>query len=312
MLTTLNALAPVFILIAVGYILFNTRLAGADIWWAVEHLTFYLLFPALLIRTLIRADLSGIAVTDFIIVTLSAAIGMALMLLAARPVLARRYHLTGPTFTSLFQGATRWHGVMAIAITGSLYGEAGLAYAALAIAVMVPVIQIMAVLVLLLYGEGQASPTPLTLLQRLALNPLIIACAVGFLLNQTDVPDFIYETLTMTGNGAIALTLLAVGAGLNFAKATQTRLLVAVGVLIRLIGMPLLMLGMSWLTGLDGLARTVAVICGAVPTASTSYVLARKMGGNAGLMANIITFQSLAAAITLPLFIYLAGQPAAP
>jgi hypothetical protein len=81
-----------------------------------------------------------------------------------------------------------------------------------------------------------------------------------------------------------------------------------VGVLIRLIGMPLMMMLMSWIVGLDGLPRTVAIIAGAVPTASTAYVMARKMGGDAELMANIVTFQVILAAITLPLFIYVADR----
>lgn len=80
------------------------------------------------------------------------------------------------------------------------------------------------------------------------------------------------------------------------------------GVLIRLIGMPLMMMLMSWIVGLDGLPRTVAIIAGAVPTASTAYVMARKMGGDAELMANIVTFQVILAAITLPLFIYVADR----
>jgi hypothetical protein len=273
----------------------------------VEHLVFYLLFPALLARSLIRADLGSIPAAGFMIVTLSAIIGMAALLLALRPFFARR-GLTGPTFTSLFQGATRWHGVMAVAVAGSLYGEIGLTFTALAIVTMVPVIQVMTVVVLLLYGTEQAQPNARLILQRLITNPLIIACALGFALNQTDVPDVVYEAFTMLSSGAIGLTLLAVGAGMSLSKATETRALVAVGVSVRLIGMPLIVLGMSWLVGLEGTARTVAVIAGAVPTASTSYVMARKMGGNADLMANIITFQSLAAAVTLPIFITIAQQ----
>ena len=70
----------------------------------------------------------------------------------------------------------------------------------------------------------------------------------------------------------------------------------------------LVVLLMAWTVGLDGLARTVAVIAGAVPTASTAYVMARKMGGDAELMANITTFQVLTAAVTLPLFIFAADR----
>ncbi|MBI4725052.1 MAG: hypothetical protein HY765_08770 [Rhodomicrobium sp.] len=56
---------------------------------------------------------------------------------------------------------------------------------------------------------------------------------------------------------------------------------------------------------MSGIPRTVAVISAAVPTAATGYTMARKMGGDSGLMAQIVVFQSVASAVTLPLFIYL-------
>jgi predicted permease len=75
---------------------------------------------------------------------------------------------------------------------------------------------------------------------------------------------------------------------------------------LRLIGMPLLVFGLCRLADLSGLPRMVAVIAAATPTAPTAYTMARKMGGDAELMAQIITFQSIASMATLPLFIWLA------
>ncbi|HEB97225.1 MAG TPA: AEC family transporter, partial [Sedimenticola thiotaurini] len=71
-------------------------------------------------------------------------------------------------------------------------------------------------------------------------------------------------------------------------------------------GMPALMFLGCLLFGIDGLPRTVAVLAGAVPTASSSYILARQMGGDHQLMANLISVQVLLAAATLPLMIWLA------
>lgn len=62
-----------------------------------------------------------------------------------------------------------------------------------------------------------------------------------------------------------------------------------------------------WLFGIEGIARTVAVIAGAVPTAASSFILARQMGGDAPLMANLITVQVLLAVFSLPLMMWLAG-----
>jgi hypothetical protein len=308
MLTTLNAIAPIFLVIITGYLLKRSRFIPSEMWPIIEHVCFYLLMPFLIIRTLARADLGEIPIADFAIVITGGVIGMALLLLALRPIGAQRFGITGPSFTSLFQGATRFHGFMALAIVGSLYGEEGVALSGIAIGVMVPLINILNVAVLTVFGEAEATPDWRTVLLKIVSNPLIVACVIGFALNLTGVPEFVYGAIDIIGDGGLGLALLAVGAGLNIGQALETKTLVAVGVLMRLIGMPLLVVGLSILIGLDGLARTIAIITGAVPTASSAYVMARQMGGDAELMANITTVQVLLAAITLPLFIIIAEQ----
>jgi predicted permease len=216
------------------------------------------------------------------------------------------FGVSGPAFTSLFQGATRWHGFMALAVVGALYGNDGVALVALAIGILVPLLNMATVLVLSIWGENASTPSARSVLVRMTRNPLIIACAVGLALNFTGIPLFIFNAIEIIGDGGLGLAMLAVGAGLQIERISRTKWLLAVGVLIRLVGMPMLVIGLSWLVGLDGLPRTIAIIAGAVPTASTAYVMARQMGGDAQLMANIVTIQVMLSAITLPLFIYIA------
>ncbi len=306
MLTTLSAVAPIFLIIITGYTLNRVKLVPDDMWPVVEHICFYILMPFLIIRTLARTDLGAIPIADFAAVITGGVIGMALLLLSLQPVTARRFGITGPTFTSIFQGATRFHGFMALAIVGSLYGNEGVALSGIAIGVMVPLLNILNVAVLTIFGEAEAKPDWSTVLFKIISNPLIIACVVGFALNLTGVPQFIYGAIDIIGDGGLGLALLAVGAGLSVGQALETKMLVAAGVLMRLIGMPLLVVTLSWIIGLDGLTRTIAIITGAVPTASSAYVMARQMGGDAELMANITTVQVLLAAVTLPMFIVIA------
>lgn len=304
MLATFNAAAPIALIILLGYGLNRYKIAGPEIWSAIEHVCFYILFPFLIIRTLAGVDLSSLPVTNYAIVLLGAALGIALLLLAARPVLMR-YGMTGPAFTSLFQGATRWHGFMALAVVGTLQGTEGVALVALAIGILVPVLNLASIIVLSVWGEGAQSLSLRSVALRVLQNPLIIACAAGLALNVTGLPVFVLSAVEIIGDGGLGLAMLAVGAGLQIGRVAETKWLIAVRVLIRLVGMPLLIILFSWIVGLDGLTRTIAIIAGAVPTASTAYVLARKMGGDAELMANIVTFQVLASGITLPVFIYL-------
>ena len=299
MLATLNAITPIFLIIAIGYLLFRTRIVGEEVWSAIEHICFYLLLPFLIIRTLSRANLGSVPIADFTLVLVIAMLGMSVLLILIHTILRQRYPGGGPTFTSLFQGITRFHGFVALATIGPLYGDDGVTLAALALAIMVPMLNILSVVVLSLYGSGSNSPEFRAVFLRVLRNPLIIACAAGLALNCVGVPDVIFDTIVIIDNGGLGLALLAVGAGLRIGQAADQKLLIAIGVVTRLIGM-------ASLIGLEGLPRTVAIVAGAVPTAATSYVMARKMGGNAELMSNIMTFQVIAAIVTLPAFIYIA------
>ena len=308
MITTLNAIAPIFLIIATGYLLFRTRIVDESVWSAIEHICFYLLFPFLIIRTLSRANLGSVPVFDFMAVIVVAILGMSALLILIQAFIWKRFPQSGPSFSSIFQGATRFHGFVAIAVIGPLYGDTGVTLAALALAIMVPLLNVISVVVLSVYGHSDTRPQVIAVVKKIVTNPLIIACIVGLLFNWLGVPDVLFDAIDIIGAGGLGLALLAVGAGMNFGQAAQHKMLLTVGVLTRLIGMPAIVIAMSWLVGLDGIARTVAIIAGAVPTAASAYVMARKMGGNAELMSSIVTFQVFVAFFTLPLFIYIAEQ----
>ena len=308
MTTTLSAISPIFLIILTGYLLFRFRVVGESVWSAIEHICFYLLFPFLIIRTLSRADLGSVPVLDFILVIVVAILGMSALLIGIQAFVARRYPESGPSFSSVFQGATRFHGFVAIAVIGPLYGDDGVTLAALALAIMVPLLNVISVIVLSVYGRSERKPEFGAVAKKVLTNPLIIACAVGLLLNRIGIHDILFEAIDIIGAGGLGLGLLAVGAGMKMEKAAQHKLLLTIGVLTRLIGMPSIVIAMSWLLGLEGLPRTVAIIAGAVPTAASAYVMARKMGGDAELMSSIVTFQVIVAFFTLPLFIYIADN----
>ncbi len=306
MTTTLSAITPIFLIILTGYLMFRFRVVGESVWSAIEHICFYLLFPFLIIRTLSRADLGSVPVMDFMTVIVVAILGMSALLILIQALVWRRHPESGPSFSSIFQGATRFHGFVAIAVIGPLYGDAGVTLAALALAIMVPLLNVISVIVLSVYGRSKEKPDLTGVLKKVLTNPLIIACGAGLFFNWIGIPDVLFDTIDIIGAGGLGLGLLAVGAGMKMDKAAQHKLLLTIGVLTRLIGMPAIVIGMSWLLGLDGLPRTVAIIAGAVPTAASAYVMARKMGGDAELMSSIVTFQVIVAFFTLPLFIYIA------
>ena len=141
------------------------------------------------------------------------------------------------------------------------------------------------------------------------LNPLILACAAGFAISALGgLPPGIRPLMEALGRAPVALGLLCVGAALtlgSFVDRPATQL--ATGVL-KLVVMPAMTLGFCALFGLEGLTVTIAVLFMALPTAATSYVMARAMGGDAKLMAAITTTEHIAALVTLPLWVLVLGR----
>jgi malonate transporter len=304
MLLVISALLPVFTVIVLGYYLRHSSLLDESAWRGLENLCYYVLFPVLLVKTLAVADIGSAEIVRFSGALLFAIFTMtALLLLSYTPL--HRYFLVSPAaFSSLVQGATRWHGFIALSIVGLLLGDAGVAYMAVTMAVIIPPLNIINIIVLAHYGEAENDLQKVA--GKLARNPFIIACALGAFLNISGLglAPLLYNIADIIGSGALGLGLLAVGAGIHLSGIREHRGLVVFGALLRLLGMPLLMLAGCLLFGVEGLPRTIAMLAGAVPTASSSFVLARQMGGDAPLMANLITLQVFAAVVTLPLVIW--------
>jgi len=303
-LLVISALLPVFTVIVLGYYLRHSSLLDESAWRGLENLCYFVLFPVLLVKTLAVADIGSAEIVRFSGALLFAIFTMTGLLLLLYPLLHRYFNVSRAAFSSLVQGATRWHGFIALSIVGLLLGDVGVAYLAVTMAVIIPPLNIINIIVLAHYGEIENNL--LQVLGKLVKNPFIIACALGAFLNITGLglAPLLYNIADIIGSGALGMGLLAVGAGIHLSGIRDHRGLVVFGALLRLLGMPLLMLAGCLLFGVEGLPRTIAMLAGAVPTASSSFVLARQMGGDAPLMANLITLQVFAAVVTLPLVIW--------
>lgn len=308
MYLAVETLIPVFIVIALGFVLQRVGLVTGAMWEGMERITYFVLFPVFLVQTLATADFAGIPVIEMGFAMFMATLTMSGVVLMLRPLIMRRWQLPGASFTSVFQGATRWHTFVALAVVASLYGPQGVSLGSVGAAAMIPYLNVANVMVLARYASP-ARPTLHGMFVAVLKNPFIWSCALGIALNAFSVP--IWEPLLVTGKmlggSALGLSLLLVGAALKLPEALSPKREVILSIVLKLGLMPLLMLGYCTLFGVDGLALKVAVICGSVQTAAAAYVLARQMGGDAPLMAAIVTTQTIACLATLPFVIWLIG-----
>ncbi|MEA2120200.1 AEC family transporter [Halovibrio sp. HP20-50] len=297
-----GALGPLFLLILLGPALGYGRWPNDKFWPQMERLIYFVLFPAMLVETLATADVAQVPVSRLACVLLGAMGLFGLLLWRLR----RWLQLAPAAFTSVFQGAIRFNTYVGVAGAAALHGSLGATTAAVAVALMVPVVNVMCVASFVAVGAlGSASMGKS--MMALVKNPLILACLLGIGLNLSGIglPGWSQDTVALLGRAALPLGLVAVGVALRPAALLRVDRGVLATNSVKLLLMPALVLALSWVLQLDPVSRDVALLFAALPTATSAYILARQLGGDAELMAAIITGQTVLAMLTLPLWLQL-------
>jgi predicted permease len=290
------ALLPDFALILLGATLRRALHLGDHFWTGLEKLIYFVLFPALLFGGLVKTQIEWSVAGPLLGVAAgSMASGMLLGLGA------RLFRLSPISFASQYQCAFRFNSYIGLAVAGTLHGMEGIAAMGIVLGVMVPPANIAAVWMLVRHGE-------LSVWRELAKNPLVLATLAGLVCNTAGIsaPAPLQQFLSRLADASIALGLLTVGAGLRplaqkvGAGGTAAALYLLV---VKLILLPVTALAMIRWTGLTGLHADVALLFSALPTASSAYILAQRMGGDGPRVAWLISAGTLLAMLSLPAWI---------
>jgi malonate transporter len=289
-------LFPDFSLILIGFLLKRWSDWSTDFWMGLEKLVYYVLFPALLFHATSRTSLDFADTGKLLQVSLiTVACGIVLGWLA-KPLFR-----SGPMiFESGVQTAFRFNSYIALAVASRLAGEHGVSLMALIIGFAVPICNMAAVHALVHKSGG--------LLKELIQNPLLVATVGGVLFNLAGLhlPEVINATLSRMGNASIALGLIAVGAGLRWSGLHESKGIAVYFIAVKLLALPAIAYVLGRWYGLPTLQLQIAVMFCALPTASSAYVLAARMGGNGPFVAFLISAGTLLSVLSLPLWLALA------
>ncbi|HEY8356923.1 MAG TPA: AEC family transporter [Ramlibacter sp.] len=288
-------LLPDFSLILCGYLVCRYTALNRTVWEQVESLVYFFLFPVLLFQSIVRSPLDLGATSSLIGAGL--VLGLTGIALAyslpwwpgLRGRIDRREHAGSA------QVAFRFNSFIALALAERLAGAQGLLLIAVLIGVCVPLFNVGAVWPMARHSQAG-------LLRALVRNPLIIATTLGLAANLLGLrpPAWMDPSLNRIGAASLALGLMAAGAGMQFGSLARAKAL-AVGVLaIRHLLLPLVAAGLVVLFRLDSAQAAVLLAFSALPTASSCYVLATRMGYDGGLVAGLVTLSTLLGLASLP------------
>jgi|SRR5450830_64265 len=290
-----SLLLPDFSLIALGAVLYRITRWGDEFWSGMEKLVYYLLFPALLFHSTARLQLHLDTTGRLLQVGMLATVAGIALTWLGKPFIK-----TAPmVYESGMQTAFRFNSYIALALASRLAGDDGVGLMALLLGFGVPLCN-MAAVHALAHRNGN-------LFKELSKNPLLIATASGLLFSAAGLhlPEVASAVLSRLGSASIALGLLMVGAGLRLSSISDNKLMSAYFTTIKLVAVPAAAYGLGRWFGLPTLQLEIVVLFCAMPTASSCYILAARMGGNGPVTAFLISLGTLVSAITLPFWLAL-------
>ncbi len=288
-------LFPDFSLILCGYFLCRYTGLNRPVWQQAEFLVYYFLFPVLLFHSIVKSPLDIQTTSSFLLSGITMGlVGIGLSYsLPYWPWLGR--HIDARDHAASAQIGFRFNSFIALALVERLAGSEGLLLIAVLIGFCVPMFNVAAVWPMARHGESG-------LWRELIRNPLILATTGGLAFNLLglSVPAFIDPTLSKIGGAALTLGLMSVGAGLEIKALYQAKLLGSLLMGLKHLALPLIAWGLAQWFQLNELQTLVLLIFSALPTASTCYVLASRMGYNGPYVAGLVTLSTLLGMLSLP------------
>ncbi len=298
----ISTITAVLLLVAAGQILWRRKFVPVSFWDGLSKVCYWILFPCLLFDLVSTIQLDAPFFLPFGFTILVGSIAVVTFGLFSGWLLKA----SGPTTSSLVQGGLRYNAFLMLAFVQGAFGLAALEIGVLSVAILVPIANVVSVLIIFLLRDSDSDVDLVrAIFTELARNPLIGAIILGGLVNVLGflVPSFIKETTGLLGKASLPMLLLCVGASIRSAGFKAHKMALLLAVLSKLLILPSVMMITGVFVNLEKEVLLVLVVLATAPTAASSYTLADQLGGDAPIMAEIITVQTLVSAFAIPAWV---------
>lgn len=285
---------PDCFIVALGWVLLHKLKFSPQFFSNTEKLVYYILFPALLVKSISSTPISAGSATQLLAISIILCLAGYVTAWLARPVLQPR----PIALASLAQCAYRFNTYVGFSLSTALAGSEGQATMAVLVGFSVPIANVLAVKSL---ARFQGSNVWLEILK----NPLVLATLAGLLLNFSGIGlhPTVSLTLSKLGDSAIPLGLLCVGASLSLAGGSQDKKVIGWILTVRLLIMPVFAFALAMVFSLTPLVTSILVLFAALPPASAAYILAARMGGDGRSVATAISLGTVFCVFTIPFWL---------
>jgi malonate transporter len=301
-----DLILPVFAVILTGWIVGYTGYLSRALSDALIHFAYNIAMPALLIVTIAQEPAHSLINWRFLVAFGGGSLLCFILVFGIMSIQGSR-SLASRTMHGMAASMTNT-GFVALPVLQAIYGPRAVLPAAIA-TVFVAVVMFPVAVILLELGhrDEHGSPTAsMITVKHIVLNPMVISTLIGMVLSVLGLrmPGPVTAYLGILADALTPCALFAIGLGLSIdglrANIGRASLLSA----LKLVIMPLMVYGLSVALGLDPLYTIAAVICGAVPTAKTVYILAGEYRCEEMMVASTVSMTTLASVISLVVWLY--------
>ncbi|MBL3285139.1 AEC family transporter [Rickettsiales endosymbiont of Paramecium tredecaurelia] len=308
MIHILSGTVPTFIIAVIGVFIKNKWLKSHEFWRGLEKLSYFLLFPAVLFNSILNANLQSVPIAKLIIVLI-----IAILIVASILITYQKKRSLPPTlFASMFQGGVRHNNYIFFALGDSLLGNNSMPMVSIIAAYMVIFTNFISTWAFARYTDNpnRSQNSNLVLIKTIATNPLIISGFSALILNYLgfQLHSTLQNTVSHLANSAFTIGMISIGAGLHFRinNTLINQIMVSVGA--KLLLLPVITMACATVAGLNGADKNVLLLYSSLPCASTSYILAKQLGGDVDAMISIITFSTILSIFSISIMMYIFGS----
>lgn len=305
LVVSFNAIAPLFLLIAAGFLIRRQGLVRDEALPQMNSLAFTVFLPALLFSNLYSTNLQSAFAPDLLAYAVFAALGMYGLAVAAVCMLEKDSKSRGAMIQAIYRSNFV---LLGLPIVQTLFEGQDLGVTSVIIAVVVPIFNVLAVVTLEVFRGGRVQWKKVVV--GIAKNPLILASLLGFgcMALGIQLPVFLHTAIKNLATAATPVALVVLGASIHVELiAGNTRNLV-ICVLGRLVAAPLLFISIAAALGFRGIELATLLAMLAAPTAVSSFTMAQQMDSNGELAAEAVVMSSVFSCLTMFLWIFALKQ----
>ena len=305
LLLSFGVVAPLILYMAVGALLRKTGVMDEPSLRKANNIIFYVTLPLMCYRAIAASDLDTMLDTPYL---LYMAIGIVILYALTAwivPLVCKDDRRRGVLILSVFRSNDA---IFGLAVAGALLGEDHLGLISIVISMCVPLFNLFSVVAMERYRGEKVNFGKVLL--RILTNPIILGCIAGFAVNLLDLklPVFLQKPIDGLASATTPLAFLLLGGTISFAAVKKNRLAISVVSLLRLLVIPVAVVGSLWLLGFRGEFLVVALIIFGAPVAMVTYNMAVAMQADDELAGTLVASTSILSIFTMFLFIFLFKQ----